>query len=79
MLSFEIPNISSLKENYENSFNIDRIYGADGLIDYHINAKTKIDSFFQTNSFITLPTRIRDTLETIYDNLYSLNSDNSVL
>ena len=78
-LSVEIPNIRSLTENYKNSFIIDPIYGADELIDYHINAKTKIDSFFQTSSFITLPTRTRDTLETIYDNLYSLNSDNSVL
>mgnify|MGYP007000167083 len=34
---------------------------------------------FQTSSFIMLPTRTRDTLETIYDNLYSLNSDYSVL
>ena len=79
MLSVEIPNITSFKEDYKNFADIDRIYGADDLIDYHISAKTKVDSFFQTNSFITLPTGIRDTLETIYDNLYSLNGDNSVL
>ena len=41
-LSVEIPNIRSLTENYKNSFIIDPIYGADELIDYHINAKPKI-------------------------------------
>ena len=56
MLSIEIPTIGSLNEKYSNSATIDRVYGADGIINYHQNAKTKIDSFFQTNSFITLPT-----------------------
>ena len=42
MLSVEIPNITSLKEDYKNFADIDRIYGADDLIDYHINAKTKV-------------------------------------
>ena len=55
MLSIEIPTIGSLNEKYSNSATIDRVYGADGIINYHQNAKTKIDSFFQTNSFITLP------------------------
>ena len=79
MLSIEIPTIGSLNEKYSNSATIDRVYGADGIINYHQNAKTKIDSFFQTNSFITLPTGVRDTLETIYDQLYSLSSNSSVL
>ena len=79
MLSIKIPNIISLNENYSNSATIDHIYGADDLVDYHQNAKTKIDSFFQTNSFITLPTGVRDTLETIYDQLYSLSGNSSVL
>ena len=71
MLSVELPTIGSLNEKYSNSATIDRVYGADFIINYHQNAKTKIDSFFQTNSFITLPTGVRDTLETIYDQLYS--------
>ena len=79
MLSIEIPTIGSLNEKYSNSATIDRVYGADGIINYHQNAKTKIDSFFQTNSFITLPIGVRDTLETIYDQLYSLSSNSSVL
>ena len=46
MLSIEIPTIGSLNEKYSNSATIDRVYGADGIINYHQNAKTKIDSFF---------------------------------
>lgn len=78
MLSVEVPNISSLKENYKVSSNIDRIYGADQIIDYHISAKTKLDSFFQTSSFLTLPTGTRDTLQNIYNDLYTINGEHSV-
>ena len=78
MLSVEIPNINSLKEAYRVTSNIDRIYGADEIIDYHISAKTKLDSFFQTSSFLTLPTSTRDTLQNIYNDLYTIDGEHSV-
>ena len=79
MLSVEIPNVSSLSENYKVSSSINRFYGVNDMLDYHVNAKTKVDSFFQTSSFLTLPTGVRDTLQTIYDDLYLINGANSVL
>ena len=79
MLSIEIPNISSLTETYNASSSIERVYGADDILDYHLSAKTKLDSFFQTSSFLTLPISTRDTLQTIYNDLYTINGENSVV
>ena len=79
MISAVIPNVFSLKEEYEALATIDRIYGTDDLIEYHNNSMAKIDSFFQTISFITLPEGTRDTLQMIYNNFYSPDGDHSVL
>ena len=79
MLSLVVPNIYSMKEEYSANATIDRIYGVDGLIDYHINAMAAIDSFFQTISFITLPANTRDTLQMIYNDFYSTGGSHSVL
>ena len=79
MLTFVVPNIYSIKEEYSASASIDRIYGVDDLIDYHINAMAEIDSFFQTISFITLPAGTRDTLQMIYNDFYSSSGSHSVL
>ena len=79
MLSLVVPNIYSMKEEYSANATIDRVYGVDGLIDYHINAMAAIDSFFQTNSFITLPANTRDTLQMIYNDFYSTGGSHSVL
>ena len=79
MLSVIIPNIFSLKEEYKASATIDRMYGVDELIDYHNGAMAKIDSFFQTITFITLPSGTRDTLNMIYDDFYSDGGSHSVL
>jgi len=79
MLSVIVPNIFSLKEEYKASATIDRIYGVDDLIDYHNGAMAKIDSFFQTITFITLPSGTRDTLNMIYDDFYSDGGSHSVL
>ena len=79
MLSLVVPNIYSMREEYSANATIDRIYGVDDLIDYHINAMAEIDSFFQTISFITLPAETRDTLQMIYDDFYSTNGNHSIL
>ena len=79
MLSVVVPNIYSIKEKYEATATIDRIYGVDDLIDYHSNAMNQIDSFFQTISFITLPSGTRDTLNMIYEDFYSNSGSHSVL
>jgi hypothetical protein len=79
MLSLVVPNIYSMREEYSANATIDRIYGVDDLIDYHINAMAEIDSFFQTISFITLPAGTRDTLQMIYNDFYSTSGSHSVL
>ena len=79
MLSVVVPNFYSIKEEYEAAATIDRIYGVDDLIDYHGNAMAQIDSFFQTISFITLPSGTRDTLQMIYEDFYSTSGSHSVL
>ena len=71
MISAVIPNVFSLEEEYMASATIDRIYGADALVEYHNSSMAKIDSFFQTTSFITLPAGTRDTLQMIYNDFYS--------
>ena len=65
MLSLVVPNIYSMREEYSANATIDRIYGVDDLIDYHINAMAEIDSFFQTISFITPVSYTHLTLPTI--------------
>ena len=79
MISAVIPNVYSLEEEYMATATIDRIYGADALIEYHNNSMAKIDSFFQTISFITLPNGTRDTLQMIYNDFYSHDGGHSVL
>ena len=79
MLTAVIPNVISQKQTYNTSSTIDKIYGIDGLVNYHTNAKAILDSFFTTNSFLTLPKGKRDTLEIIYDDIYSPGGNHSVL
>ena len=79
MISAVIPNVFSLEEEYMASATIDRIYGADALVEYHNSSMAKIDSFFQTTSFITLPVGTRDTLQMIYNDFYSHDGGHSVL
>jgi hypothetical protein len=79
MLSIIVPNVFSLKEEYKASATIDHMYGVDNLIDYHTISMAKIDSFFQTTTFLMLPVGKKDTLKMIYDDIYSANGDHSVL
>jgi len=78
-LSVSIPMLDhySIDQSYFD-YSIDKIDGAQILVDYHLNAKQELNAFINSNSFSNLRRGLKDTLNLIYDMFYTNNGQYSV-
>ncbi|MDP6170066.1 MAG: hypothetical protein QF780_08670 [Candidatus Marinimicrobia bacterium] len=78
-LSASVPILDSyvIDQSYS-KVSIDKIDGAQILVDYHQNAKQEFNTFINSNNFLNLRRGLKDTLQAIYDMFYTNNGQYSV-